>query len=235
MESDAWQILDTHVRRTWDTGKYHEQWRNLPEIPTKAEIMPKDEEEPCQRKEEERWNDYQNDPIYDPKLPKNIVDGPWPSKKDYISAHYQILREDAIAPLREAVKFFRQHRHMDDDNYACIYTHVSVFNLRLNILSFLQQVHFKGLNLSPFGAAFKVTFSTERAGKQIRWEQSKRLLQGTMVALSPASDMFEKVCKIAIVAARPIADGLDQNPPVIDLFWGDHMDVAFDPVERKDS
>lgn len=53
-----------------------------------------------------------------------------------------------------------------------------------------------------------------------------------MVALSPASDMFEKVCKIAIVAARPIFEGLDQNPPVIDLFWGDPADVAFDPVER---
>jgi helicase required for RNAi-mediated heterochromatin assembly 1 len=96
----------------------------------------------------------------------------------------------------------------------------------------LVQVHFKGLKLSPFGAAFKVSFSTERAGKQIRWEQSKRLLQGSMVALSPASDMFEKVCKIAIVAGRPIFEGLDQNPPVIDLFWGDPSDVAFDPVER---
>jgi helicase required for RNAi-mediated heterochromatin assembly 1 len=78
----------------------------------------------------------------------------------------------------------------------------------------------------------KVSFSTERAGKQIRWQQSKRLFQGTMVALSPASDMFEKVCKIAIVAARPILDGLDQNPPMIELFWGDHADTVFDPIER---
>jgi hypothetical protein len=93
-------------------------------------------------------------------------------------------------------------------------------------------VHFKGLNLSPFGAAFKITFSTERAAKQIRWEQSKRLLQGSLVALSPASDMFEKVCKIAVVAARPIAEGLDQNPPMIDLYWGDPSDAVFDPVER---
>lgn len=93
------------------------------------------------------------------------------------------------------------------------------------------QVHFIGLNLSPWGAAFKIEFSTERVGKQIRWEQSKRLMQGTMVALSPANDMFEKVCKIAIVAARPILNGLDGNPPRIDLFWADPMDAAFDPVE----
>ena len=96
----------------------------------------------------------------------------------------------------------------------------------------MVQIHFKGFNLSPFGAAFRITLSTERAGKQIRWEQSKRLLQGSMVALSPASDMFQKVCKIAIVAARPISNGLDQNPPMIDLYWGEHTDAAFDPVER---
>lgn len=44
--------------------------------------------------------------------------------------------------------------------------------------------------------------------------------------------MFEKVCKIAVVAARPVAEGLDQNPPMIDLFWGDPSDAVFDPVER---
>lgn len=55
-----------------------------------------------------------------------------------------------------------------------------------------------------------------------------------MVALSPVSDMFEKVCKIAIVAARPIFEGLDQNPPMIELYWGDHNDAVFDPVERTD-
>jgi helicase required for RNAi-mediated heterochromatin assembly 1 len=52
-----------------------------------------------------------------------------------------------------------------------------------------------------------------------------------MVALSPATDMFNKVCKVAIVAGRPILGGLDQNPPQIDLFWGDHADAVFDPVE----
>jgi helicase required for RNAi-mediated heterochromatin assembly 1 len=54
-----------------------------------------------------------------------------------------------------------------------------------------------------------------------------------MVALSPASDMFSKVCKIAIVAGRPILGGLDQDPPIIDLFWGDPDDAVFDPIERK--
>jgi helicase required for RNAi-mediated heterochromatin assembly 1 len=54
-----------------------------------------------------------------------------------------------------------------------------------------------------------------------------------MVALSPMRDMFRTICKVAIVAARPIEGGLDQNPPQIDIFWGDHNEAVFDPVERK--
>ena len=87
--------------------------------------------------------------------------------------------------------------------------------------------------LSRLGPAFHIEFSHARAGKQIRWQQSSRLQQGTMVALSPANDNFRSICKIAIVAARPLEGGLDQNPPQIDLFWGDVDDAVFDPVEGK--
>ena len=83
------------------------------------------------------------------------------------------------------------------------------------------------------GVAFRIEFSHERAEKQIRWEQSTRLQQGTMVALSPMNDAFQSICKMAIVAARPITGGLDRNPPEIDIFWGDAKDAVFDPVERR--
>lgn len=76
-------------------------------------------------------------------------------------------------------------------------------------------------------------FSCERAGKQIRWEQSKRLMQGTIVALTPERDMFKTICKVATVAARVIQGGLDQDPPSIDLFWGDPKDIVIDPVESE--
>jgi helicase required for RNAi-mediated heterochromatin assembly 1 len=54
---------------------------------------------------------------------------------------------------------------------------------------------------------------------------------GTIVALTPATDMFRSICKIAVVAARPLEGGLDQDPPQIDLFWGDRDEAVFDPVE----
>ena len=87
--------------------------------------------------------------------------------------------------------------------------------------------------LSPVGPAFRVEFSTERAGKQIRWEQSKRLMQGSLVAISSHKDLFRTSCKVAVIAARPLVGGVDQNPPQVDIFWGNNNDAVFDPDERK--
>lgn len=58
-------------------------------------------------------------------------------------------------------------------------------------------------------------------------------MQGNVVALSPQSDCFQTICKIAVIAARPLTGGLDQNPPQVDLFWGDSKDLVIDPAERK--
>lgn len=89
--------------------------------------------------------------------------------------------------------------------------------------------------LSRLGPAVRVEFSTERIDKQVRWNQSPRLTQGTMVALSPAEDMFMKVCTVATVAARPVAGGLDQNPPTVDLFWGGFTELNIDPNQGKNT
>ncbi|KAH8816936.1 P-loop containing nucleoside triphosphate hydrolase protein [Xylogone sp. PMI_703] len=202
-----------HIDKSYQYGRtFAEQWRNLPEIPTRREIMP----DPLDTTEyEEEWNDYQRDPLYNPLLPANIIDRPWTSKSAYIGAHYEILREDGIAPLRDAVMAVKKNPMRHDSDDFCIYT----------------DVHIIGLKLSSVGAAFRVEFSFERAGKRIRWEQSKRLRTGTLVALSPSRDMFRTICKIAVVASRPISGGLDQNPPKIDLFWGDDGDADIDPDE----
>jgi helicase required for RNAi-mediated heterochromatin assembly 1 len=68
------------------------------------------------------------------------------------------------------------------------------------------------------GVCAKASFSLNRAGKQIRWQQSKRLIPGTLVCLS--QDNFETF-KIATVAARPLG-GLSLNPPEVDLIF--HVD-----------
>ncbi|PBP15776.1 hypothetical protein BUE80_DR013525 [Diplocarpon rosae] len=212
---DARSILQEHARKTYQDNMFAEPWRNLPEIPSTDEIKPTVRNPALSTSD--LWDSYQREVAYDHNLPKNIINGPWPSKEEYVGAHYQMLREDAIASLRKSVADVHRDPSMHDDDETWIYTHVT----------------FIGLQLSRTGVASRVEFSTERAGpKRIRWEQSKRLVQGTLVALTPAQDMFKDVCKIATVAARPIDGGLDQSPPQIDLFWGDIDDIVLDPVEK---
>ena len=115
------RILEAHIFRRYNDVDHREEWRNLPEIPTSAEIMPP---KPLERATEQ-WDDYQKDFLYDEHLPTNIIDGPWPSKEEYIGAHYQIHREDAIACLRKSVEEFKRHPGMKETQETAFYTHVN--------------------------------------------------------------------------------------------------------------
>lgn len=83
--------------------------------------------------------------------------------------------------------------------------------------------------MTTIGPLARVSFSTERSRYRILWHQSKRLQPGKVVALSPKSDGFKTICKIATIAQRPYRDGLDQNPPLVDLQWADPKDAVLDP------
>jgi helicase required for RNAi-mediated heterochromatin assembly 1 len=52
------------------------------------------------------------------------------------------------------------------------------------------------------------------------------------VALTTHRDLFNTICKVAVVAARPLV-GLEKDPPEVDIFWGDPNDAEFDPAESK--
>lgn len=56
-------------------------------------------------------------------------------------------------------------------------------------------------------------FSTFRAGVKIDWKTSKRLKAGSLLAISPTSDKFEKQITIAVVGARPM-DLLNESESV---------------------
>ena len=43
--------------------------------------------------------------------------------------------------------------------------------------------------------------------------------------------MFVSICRVAIVAARPLA-GLEQNPPEIDIFFGGAEELEIDPQQE---
>ncbi|KAL3473877.1 P-loop containing nucleoside triphosphate hydrolase protein [Aspergillus californicus] len=180
-----------------------EPWTLKPEVPTSYEIFGADEE------------------FVD--LEPNKLKGPWESKEAYLKAHYELLREDSVAPLRDAVAFFKNDPDMRDHKKVSVY----------------EKVHVIGLTFARRGLAFRIRFSTSRAGRAIAWEYSKRLVSGSVVALSPANDAFQTICAIAIIAARPL-EGVKKHPPEVDIFFANPADADFDPqlewlmVEAKD-
>ncbi|APA11365.1 hypothetical protein sscle_07g061350 [Sclerotinia sclerotiorum 1980 UF-70] len=215
-KSFAHQVLREHIEKTYARINFRESWRNLPELPSSEEILQDVSWQDTEAPEEPL--DYQKlaEPKeFDPRLPHNNIDGAWDSKEDYLGFHYQILREDAVAPLRQSVAEFKRNNEMEDTQDTSIYT----------------DVHLVGIQLCHLGPAFRIEFSSDRAGKRIRWEQSSRLTQGSLVCLSPTSDMFRTVCKVGTVAARPIEGGLDRDPPQVDLFFGDDEDIILNPVD----
>lgn len=62
------------------------------------------------------------------------------------------------------------------------------------------------------------------------WEQSKRLITGSLVVLTPVDDKFQSKAIVATVAARPLEGGLLQNPPEIDLFIARAEEQELDPA-----
>ena len=82
-------------------------WSCHPEVPSGAEILLLGDEEVI--------------------LPANKIDGAWKTKDKYLKAHYSLLREDAVSPLRDAVDVFRQTPDMmeSDSRVVSIYEKVS--------------------------------------------------------------------------------------------------------------
>lgn len=133
----------------------------------------------------------------------------------YLKAHYGLLREDATGALRDGANELKDMPNTDEEYFDGKY-------------GIYEKTFIIGYTPSTRGFAVRITFSTRRANRKIIWEQSKRLTTGTLVVLSPKSDMFKKHAVVATVAARPLSN-LELNPPEIDLFFSSPADVEIDP------
>ncbi|KAI8938282.1 hypothetical protein NX059_005940 [Plenodomus lindquistii] len=185
-------------------------WLDKPEIPTSSEIV---REKPSGFTADAELIDV------DEQLRPHKVEGAYENNEDYLRTKYELYREDAIRPLRQAIDAVRADPFKDEFDYGN------------NSIGIYDPVYITALVFSPRGIATRVAFSLSRVKKQIRWKQSKRLITGTLVALSPTDDAFQTTCILATVAARPLA-ALDQTPPEIDLYFARPEEQEIDPMRK---
>ena len=84
-----------------------DEWMVAPELPTSEEVL---------------GIDSPGSTVY---LAPNRIQGPWASSREYLQAHYNLIREDAVAPLRDAVATFQSHPAMKETKDISIYEKVS--------------------------------------------------------------------------------------------------------------
>lgn len=89
----------------------------------------------------------------DPR-PKKI-DGAYDNTEDYLSTEYELLREDALRPLREAVAEVHKDPWKDEAQYE-------------KSVGIYEPVYITSLVFSPQGLATRVAFSMSRVKKHIR-------------------------------------------------------------------
>ncbi|KAF2014622.1 P-loop containing nucleoside triphosphate hydrolase protein [Aaosphaeria arxii CBS 175.79] len=186
-------------------------WLEKPEIPTHSEFLP--QSHPAS--DAQRIIDVNDGPE------PNKVKGPHQGKEDYLRSLYNLAREDAIRPLRDAIEQVRRSPWQDESD----------FDGASGSLGLYEPVYLTSIIAAGRGLGIRMAFSLGRAKKHIRWEQSKRLITGSLVALSPVDDCFQSKCVLAVVAARPM-DLLHQNPPEIDLFFARAEEIEVDPMKR---
>lgn len=147
----------------------------------------------------------------------NKIKVPYKNTERYFKIHYGLFREDAVGSLRDAVHDFRENTSNDDNHKFSVY----------------EQVHITGFTFARRGIAARIKFTTSRAKKRINWENSKRLVSGSIVALLPSGtnpvDLNDMI--VAVVAARPLA-GVLCEPPEIDIYFGRTEDIQIDPQKE---
>lgn len=83
------------------------EWQTKPELPTVNEIMGTEH------------------PGAEFNLVTNTIDGAWPSTDLYLKTHYSLVREDAVANLRDAIASFCERPGTIDNKSFVIYERVS--------------------------------------------------------------------------------------------------------------
>ncbi|KAG8446598.1 hypothetical protein GDO86_014154 [Hymenochirus boettgeri] len=126
-----------------------------------------------------------------PYLRPNTLNGKYLNTGLYLDTHFRLLREDFVRPMRDGIQDIL--RHQEDNGFQ---------KRKFNDI----RVYFDTRIVSPLctslGIVYKVQFDTTNL-KMVRWQNSKRLLYGSLVCLS--KDNFETLL-FATVSNRDAAE-----------------------------
>ncbi|KAG7478317.1 hypothetical protein MATL_G00079120, partial [Megalops atlanticus] len=131
-----------------------------------------------------------------PFLRPNITSCSYPSSLVYLDTHFRLLREDFVRPLREGIRELLQSYQEQSLGQ------VPVKRKRFDDIRVYFDARLVVPLCTPTGTAYKVQFDP-RPLKFVRWQNSKRLLYGSLVCMS--HDNFETFL-FATVSDRDPAD-----------------------------
>ncbi|XP_026856434.2 NFX1-type zinc finger-containing protein 1 [Electrophorus electricus] len=115
-----------------------------------------------------------------PLLRPNVMWQSYPSAHIYLDTHFRLLREDFVRPLREGIRQLLESQHDESGE--------PMRKRRFDDIRVYFDTRVIVPLCTPSGIAYKVQFDP-RPLQFVRWENSKRLLYGSLVCLS--MDNFE--------------------------------------------
>ena len=123
-------------------------------------------------------------------LRKNKIKGRYHNIEHYLDVQFQLLREDFLRPLRDGIKHYREHNNRSYPNN--LYQDVRIYdNVKI-----LRPI------CTSSEVRYKIRFDT-RKFVDVQWENSKRLIFGSLLCLS--KDNFENFV-FATVAERNVKE-----------------------------
>ena len=123
-------------------------------------------------------------------LRKNKIKGRYHNIEHYLDVQFQLLREDFLRPLRDGINHFREHNNSRYPNHLNQDVRI-YYNVKI-----LRPI------CTSSGVRYKIRFDT-RKFVDVQWENSKRLIFGSLLCLS--KDNFENFV-FATVAERNVKE-----------------------------
>ncbi|KAG4066118.1 hypothetical protein HA402_010320 [Bradysia odoriphaga] len=152
----------------------------------------------------------------EPFLRPNLINGPYPSSLTYLDVQFRLLREDFLAPLRDSVKeyFLMNANDKDAKNKRPAPGTIRIY----------RDVELHKVKCTMDATLFTMKFSTFSL-KRVKWENSKRLLPGSLLLLTP--DRFKSIY-FATVGRR---DERTLPHGLIDIIWEGNRPDTYDGVK----